>query len=79
MKSVAKDFNPLESRITQVRLPTPFRDSFSRFLEKRKIQPEKPVKTEIWNGIESAVTSFELPYCLSVTESIFDDWLAEPE
>ena len=76
-KSVPKVFTVIEPRITQLTLPTEHRDSFLRFLDGRKIKLEKPVQTEVWQGVESSLTEFILPVSVQMAHLLFDDWLGE--
>jgi hypothetical protein len=76
-KEVSKIFTTVESRVTLMTLPTRHRDSFCSFLERRKIKPDRPVQTEVWNGVESSLTEFSLPLSMAMTRAIFDDWLTE--
>jgi hypothetical protein len=73
LRNIAKILEPLGERETKITLPTRFRDSFSRYLAKRKLVLDPPYKTENWNGVESAYTFFSLPVPSEVADLIFDD------
>lgn len=75
--SIPKVIEAVSGRVTKVTVPTRYRDSFSRYLSKRKFKLEPPYHTDIWNGIESAYTFFELPVPYEVTDLVFDDWIDE--
>jgi hypothetical protein len=79
MKNVIKIIGRRGQRETKVTLPSVYRESFSRYLAKRKLFLEPPYITDIWNGIQSACTIFQLPVANEVADLIFDDWIDECE
>jgi len=77
LANIPKVLESVNGRVTQVTLPTRYRDSFSRYLTKRKLILDPPFRTEVWNGVESAYTLFELPVPYEVADLVFDDWIDE--
>ena len=77
IRHLPKVFEFIEGESTKITLPTRYRDSFSRYLAKRKLILEPPYTTEVWNGVESAYTNFVLPVRTDVADVIFDDWIDE--
>jgi hypothetical protein len=77
MRNISKVLEALGPRETKVTLPTPHRESFSRYLVKRKLVLDPPYTTDVWNGVESAYTFFKLPVPSEVADLIFDDWIDE--
>jgi len=77
LPSIPRVLESLSCRATKVTLPTRYRDSFSRYLVKRKFTLNPPYRTDVWNGIESAYTFFELPVPYEVADLVFDDWIDE--
>ena len=75
LASIPKVLESIDGRVTKVTLPTRCRDSFSRYLVKRKLTLDPPYRTDVWNGVESAFTIFELPVPYEVADLIFDDWI----
>jgi len=77
MRNLPKIFDSIEGKQTKITLPTRFRESFSRYLVKRKLILDPPYTTEVWDRLESAYTYFVLPVRGDVADLIFDDWIDE--
>jgi hypothetical protein len=74
-KHIEKLIESIEPEITKVTIPTQYREDFSRYLASRSIELFRSAKTDVWNGIESAYTDFELRARSEIATSIVDDWL----
>jgi Zn ribbon nucleic-acid-binding protein len=76
-KGIEKIIDVLEPSLTRITVPTRYRDDFRQFLLARKVEQAGPCKTERWNNIESAYSTFELLVRRSVAEAIFEEWGSE--
>jgi len=74
-KQIEKIIESIEPEITKVTIPTQYREDFSQYLVSRNIELFRSAKTDVWNGIESAYTDFELRVKSSLATLIVEDWL----
>jgi len=77
LRNLPKIMEAIGGRETKITLPTRYRESFCRYLEKRKLVLDPPYTTDVWNGVESGYTFFVLPVRTDVADLIFDDWIDE--
>jgi Zn ribbon nucleic-acid-binding protein len=73
-KGVEKLIEVLEPGLIRITVPTRYRDDFSQFLSSRKVDQAGPCKTEVWNNIESAYSTFDLLVRRQIAEAIFEEW-----
>jgi len=78
-RDVDKIIEAVGPRVTKLTIPTAFRDDFLGYLSGRKVQLASPCKTDVWNGIESAYTEFEISLGFEVTSAIFDEWKGQAD
>jgi hypothetical protein len=71
---IEKIIEPVEPGLTRITVPTRYRDEFGQYLLTRKIEQAGPHKTEVWNNVESAYTTFDLLVNPPVAEAIFEEW-----
>jgi len=75
--NLSKIIERIECRVTKVTIPTKYREDFSNYLTGRKVQLERPPKTDVWNNVESAYTEFELSIAYEIAGLIFDEWVTQ--
>jgi hypothetical protein len=73
-KGVEMLIDVLEPGLIRITVPTRYRDDFGQFLSARKVEQAGPCKTEKWNNIESAYSTFDLLVRRPVAEAIFEEW-----